>query len=83
MKINKILVLAVFIGVFFMGIFVGLNIINIRNNEEPIIDKPFSKSCQYNNKTYESGEGFPDIDGCNSCSCEDGKIACTLMACER
>lgn len=37
--------------------------------------------CQYNDKTYKSGETIP-IDKCNQCSCEDGQIACTLMACE-
>lgn len=37
--------------------------------------------CQYNDKTYKSGEAIP-VDKCNQCSCEDGQIACTLMACE-
>ena len=36
-------------------------------------------SCQYNGKTYREGESFKD--SCNSCSCESGQVACTLMAC--
>ena len=83
MKTNKILVLVAFVIVFLMGTMVGLNIKNIRDNEDPIIVNPLSKSCQYNNKTYKSGEGFPSEDGCNSCSCDNGNVACTLMACER
>lgn len=37
--------------------------------------------CQYNNKTYQDGEKVP-ADKCNSCSCDNGQVACTLMACE-
>lgn len=38
------------------------------------------QSCTYKGKTYASGESFPDE--CNSCSCEIGQIACTMMACQ-
>lgn len=38
-------------------------------------------SCQYNGKTYKDGETV-SIDKCNSCSCDNGQVACTLMACE-
>lgn len=37
--------------------------------------------CTYEGKTYKDGEGFKDKDGCNSCSCQKGQIACTEMAC--
>jgi len=43
---------------------------------------PLSQSCQYGGKTYRSGERFPADDGCNSCSCGNGRVACTLMACD-
>jgi len=36
-------------------------------------------TCQYQGKTYQEGESFKDA--CNSCSCESGQVACTLMAC--
>lgn len=38
-----------------------------------------SANCTYNGKTYKNGEGFTDK--CNSCSCENGQVACTLIAC--
>lgn len=36
-------------------------------------------SCTYNNRVYKKGESFKD--DCNSCSCQNGQVACTLMAC--
>jgi len=42
-----------------------------------------SVTCTLNDKTYKVGEGFPSVDGCNTCSCsENGSIACTEKACE-
>lgn len=41
------------------------------------------KSCTVGDKTYKDGEGFKSEDGCNTCSCNDGEVACTLMACEK
>lgn len=40
-----------------------------------------SANCTYRGKTYKSGERFPATDGCNSCSCDKGRIACTTIAC--
>lgn len=42
---------------------------------------PLQNSCQYNGNTYKNGQGFKSIDGCNTCSCAKGQVACTLMAC--
>ncbi|HKO90587.1 MAG TPA: hypothetical protein VJU61_05520 [Polyangiaceae bacterium] len=40
-------------------------------------------SCSLDGVTYASGvSGIPAGDGCNSCSCEDGELGCTLMECE-
>ncbi|MEP7050272.1 MAG: Kazal-type serine protease inhibitor domain-containing protein [Pseudomonadota bacterium] len=39
-------------------------------------------SCIVGDKTYASGSSFPGSDGCNKCSCLDGQLACTLLACE-
>lgn len=36
-------------------------------------------SCSYNNRTYRNGESFRD--DCNTCSCQNGQVACTMMAC--
>jgi hypothetical protein len=38
------------------------------------------QSCTYKGKTYANGEGFKD--SCNSCTCQDGQVGCTLMACQ-
>ncbi|HKO52926.1 MAG TPA: hypothetical protein VJV79_34695 [Polyangiaceae bacterium] len=39
--------------------------------------------CVYNGKQYAAGDTFPDSDGCNQCSCDEGGQAqCTLVACE-
>jgi len=37
--------------------------------------------CDYNGHTYYHGESFPSDDNCNSCSCYDGNVACTLRFC--
>jgi len=49
----------------------------------PCDSKPLGSvdGCTYDGKTYASGVSFPAGDGCNTCSCQDGKAACTLLAC--
>jgi len=83
MKINKILILVAFIIVLLLGVLLGFNIKSIQSGEEPININPFPNSCQYNGKTYKSGDSFPAEDGCNTCGCEDGEVMCTLMACDK
>ena len=39
------------------------------------------RDCQLDGQTYKSGTSFKDSDGCNTCSCEDGELACTLLGC--
>ena len=51
--------------------------------EPPTGQGPFQKgSCTYYGVTYKDGEGFKDVDNCNSCSCSNGQVMCTTMACE-
>ena len=38
--------------------------------------------CEYNGWAYADGEIFDSSDGCNTCFCDDGSVACTEMACE-
>lgn len=38
-------------------------------------------SCTYNGVKYANGEGFTAVDGCNSCSCQNGQVGCTMIAC--
>ncbi len=45
-------------------------------------DETKKHTCEYNNKTYEEGESFPSIDGCNTCECDkDTGVSCTEIAC--
>ncbi len=39
-------------------------------------------SCTQDGVNYADGEAMPSPDSCNSCSCDNGRIACTAMACE-
>jgi hypothetical protein len=41
-----------------------------------------SQTCTYDGVTYDEGDSFEATDGCNTCSCADGEVTCTLMACE-
>lgn len=38
--------------------------------------------CEYKGKTYANGAAVPSGDTCNSCSCDNGQVACTTMACQ-
>ena len=39
-------------------------------------------TCEYNGKTYQNGDNVPSGDGCNTCSCDSGKVSCTTMMCD-
>ena len=77
---KKLIFSLIVVLVFILGIIVGLGV----NDENRIKLKklnPIKKSCIYEGKSYKSDEGFPAGDGCNSCSCYDGEVSCTMMAC--
>jgi hypothetical protein len=38
--------------------------------------------CRYAGTQYDDGESFPAMDGCNSCSCDDGNVGCTEIGCD-
>lgn len=38
-------------------------------------------TCSYGGQTYQSGEEFEATDGCNTCLCTDGSVACTKIGC--
>ena len=40
------------------------------------------KGCYYNGVEYKEGERFSAEDGCNTCFCNNGEVACTLIACQ-
>ena len=37
--------------------------------------------CVYAGEIFLDGERFPDADGCNTCTCNAGEVACTLKDC--
>ena len=39
-------------------------------------------SCTQDGIEYSDGDSVPSKDSCNTCSCVDGEITCTLMACD-
>lgn len=60
-----------------MGLIIGFFIRDFKLGLKHLIPA----SCTYEGGTYKSGEGFPAVDGCNSCSCQNGEVNCTLLAC--
>lgn len=78
-----------FLILFFLGLLTCAGIIGAffllsgSDDEEPEPEPtPVAQDCDYEGVTYEDGETFDAGDGCNSCICEDGVVACTEMACE-
>lgn len=65
-------------GVLVVGLLAGYFFRDI----VPTVNQIIPYSCTYNGQTYQSGQGFAAADGCNSCSCQNGQIACTTMACD-
>ncbi len=43
---------------------------------------PTERSCDYNGVTYDSGGSWMGDDGCNICTCRNGNVGCTRMACK-
>ena len=39
------------------------------------------KTCTYGDTVRQHGETFSSEDGCNTCSCDNGSVMCTLRAC--
>jgi hypothetical protein len=42
---------------------------------------PDAKGCEVDGKAYRDGESVPSQDGCNTCFCSDGDVACTTVDC--
>jgi hypothetical protein len=42
---------------------------------------PERRPCIYGGRAIESGTAFTAADGCNSCTCSDGFVACELAGC--
>lgn len=46
---------------------------------EPVIDP---QDCVYGGHVIPHGQTVLAVDGCNKCSCFDGQLVCTAMACD-
>jgi hypothetical protein len=49
---------------------------------EPPPPPPAGASCDVAGQTFPDGSPVPSGDSCNSCSCGDGSVICTLALCE-
>ena len=67
-------------AIFIFGFFIGYSMKGADEGKKININ-PFPKSCVYEGNTYKPGESFPSGDGCNTCTCNNGEVACTLIAC--
>jgi len=85
--LNVVLLIMVFVllGLFAYLFFTDRLVVGIENplskpetNQEEVVDY-----CLYDGVQYANDEGFPSSDGCNTCSCTNGEVVCTLMACEQ
>lgn len=48
--------------------------------EDPRV--PPQRTCTYDGKVYTPGQTFPDVNGCDVCTCgADGNVSCTDRAC--
>jgi len=79
---KKILTPALYVGVGLILGFILALYLQTGSTGLSIPDYFVPQSCVYNGTTYANGEGFLDTDGCNTCSCSGGVVACTLMYCE-
>jgi hypothetical protein len=42
---------------------------------------PAASGCVLDGETYRDGQSVPSQDGCNTCFCSDGQVACTAVDC--
>jgi len=52
----------------------------VANNDGTVSCIPIS-TCEYNGQIFKSGDSFSAGDGCNHCSCTEGRVLCTMQAC--
>jgi hypothetical protein len=82
---NKLLVIIAILLFFLLVISLGIGgyfLLSLnKDTSDNTNDTNEKHSCTYNNKSYNNGDSFKALDGCNTCACNDGSISCTEMAC--
>ncbi len=43
--------------------------------------RPVPGACEVDGAVYADGQDFPAADGCNTCTCVDGRVGCTRVYC--
>lgn len=51
------------------------------SDDKPQETEVLAKGCEEGGAKHPSGTTWTCADGCNRCSCEDGKVNSTLLAC--
>lgn len=78
---KAILVIATLILV--AGAVIGLVLGTARANMGINDPLEVGESCRFNSTVYEDQEVFESTDGCNTCTCNNGRVLCTARACKQ
>lgn len=81
-KALPLIITILLIGVAGYGVYLLANKSKDSDTTTPPATTPDTGSCIYDGQTYANNSSFNSTDGCNTCTCTDGEVACTLMACE-
>ncbi len=85
-KASRLLIKLLMVGCLFLIIVVvsfaaGFLVYKYYFEKEPATVTNDDSSCSYGGVEYSDGARFDADDGCNSCTCENGTVACTEIAC--
>jgi hypothetical protein len=81
---NKIILIALFIIFFIIFIIIIISAISsiLKQNDNQVSTEETYSNCMYNGKEYKHDESFQASDSCNTCTCKNGEILCTVIECE-
>lgn len=73
-KISFLTNVIILLGTIILGLSSYIVYLTYNGDSEPQV-------CEYNGWAYSEGDTFESTDGCNTCSCSNGQVVCTEMAC--
>jgi hypothetical protein len=86
MNKNLLKIVAILSVVLIITVFLGLYLKNNQTNQggkgKNTGINLLARPCTYDDETYDDGAKFPAHDGCNTCTCNNGKVRCTYIACD-